>query len=95
MKKVVCPGPACQSRRVHHQRQDEPRGPQMVQVSDDWPEGRPAHCSMTCALIDGFMTLAYVEEGEGCPKCWAQGINIKHREDYKCLEPEVVVEVKP
>lgn len=93
MKKVVCPADGCQSRRIHHERQDESRGPQMVQVPDDWPEGRPAYCSMSCALMDGFTTLAYVKEGEGCPKCWARGINNKHREGYKCWQPEI--EVKP
>ena len=89
MKKVVCPGPECQERRKHHERQDEPRGPQMVEVPDDRPDHRPAFCSMTCALMSGYTTLHFVTEENACPKCLAQGIKVMHGKDYQCREPEV------
>lgn len=86
MKKIVCPAPGCQGRRKHWCDPDTPRGCQMVEVPDDWPEGKPAYCSMTCAIASGFMTLEYVKEGTGCPKCWANGINVKHHGLYVCQE---------
>ena len=93
MKKVVCPGPGCQARRIHHERQDEPRGPQYIEVPDDWPAERPAFCCMTCALQVGYTTLHFVTKENACPKCWAQGVEEMHGPNYKCWRPEI--EVKP
>ena len=88
MKKIVCQAPGCQSRRKHWSDPDSSRGPQMVEVPDDWPSGRPAFCSMTCALLAGYMTLEYVTEETACPKCLAQGSKVKHGQDYRCQQPE-------
>ena len=87
MKKVVCPSRGCQDRRQNWSNPDTPRGPQMVEVPDDWAEGKPAYCSMTCALIAGFMTLEYVRDEDACPKCLVQGVKVKHGKDYQCMEP--------
>lgn len=42
-------GYGCAERRIHHERPDTPRGPQYVEVPDDY-EG-PAFCSITCKLL--------------------------------------------
>lgn len=46
MKKIPCANATCGERRIHHERPDEPRGTQMVQVADDY-EGR-VYCSIEC-----------------------------------------------
>lgn len=89
MKEIVCPAPGCQGYRKHWCDPDTSRGPQIVEVPDDWPEGKPAFCSMTCALYAGYMTLEYVSEENACPQCLAQGIKVKHSKDSKCVEPEI------
>jgi hypothetical protein len=86
MKKVVCPASGCQQRRRHWCDPDTPRGPQMVEVPDDWPDEAPAYCCMTCALVAGYITLEYVKDEDACPACLAKGFKIKHRQDYKCWE---------
>lgn len=93
MKKIVCPGYGCASRRVHFERPDEERGPQIIEVRDDWPENRPVYCSDTCALLAGYITLKYKEP---CPKCKAQNITVSHGDNFVCLEPEIksVEEIK-
>lgn len=58
-KRVVCAYPECRLRRVHHERPDEPRGPQYVEVA--WNYEGKAYCSMTCAIMDGSMSLRYEE----------------------------------
>lgn len=58
MKKRVCCYGDCGTRRVHHERQDVPRGTQMVQVADDYPDDRPCYCSITCACMDGAMAVS-------------------------------------
>ena len=55
MKRVPCSYEKCGDHRIHHERQDEPRGTQQVMVLDDH-EG-PAYCSITCACMDGAMTV--------------------------------------
>lgn len=85
MKKVVCSGPDCQDRRIHWCDPDKPRGFQMVQVTDDWPDDRPAFCSMTCAILGGFMKMSC---DNPCPKCKAQGVMVEHHGDYKCWQPD-------
>lgn len=44
--KVLCESPGCQGRRKHYE-SDEPRGPQYVEVPDDYV-GK-AFCSLECA----------------------------------------------
>ena len=61
MKKVPCSYKGCCQRRPHFTLQDEERGTQMVEVSDDH-EG-DAYCSLTCAMLDGKMS-AKNKEGE-------------------------------
>ena len=55
MKKLPCSSPDCKYRRKHWCSPDEDRGIIYVEVADDY-EG-PAYCSLTCALMDGAMTL--------------------------------------
>ena len=56
MKKVPCSYPKCGEYRVHYERPDEPRGTQMIDVPDDFD--RKAYCSISCACMDGAMTMA-------------------------------------
>ena len=60
MKKVPCPYKGCYQRRPHYTLQDEERGTQMVEVSDDF-EG-DAYCSLTCMILDGKMSVRNQEE---------------------------------
>lgn len=53
MKHTPCSGPYCAERRIHYERQDTPRGVQMVEVPDDYA-GR-AFCSITCAMLAGAL----------------------------------------
>ena len=55
MKYVPCKYEKCRNRRVHYERQDTPRGVQMVEVQDD--HDGPAYCSFTCAIMDGAMSV--------------------------------------
>ena len=55
MKKIPCSYEKCWGRRIHHERQDTPRGVQLVEVNDIY-EGA-AYCSFTCAIMDGAMSL--------------------------------------
>jgi hypothetical protein len=55
MRKLLCHGPGCADRRIHHERQDVPRGPQWVNVPDDF-KGQVAYCSLTCAAMDHRLT---------------------------------------
>ena len=57
MKYVSCSSPSCSQRRVHHERPDEERGTQWVEVPDAH-EGK-AYCSLTCALLDGAISLRH------------------------------------
>jgi hypothetical protein len=54
-----CSYSECKDHRVHWARQDEPRGEQMVEVPENYPQEDPVHCSMTCALMDGWAVLKY------------------------------------
>jgi len=58
-KKLPCCYPECGNRRVHWERQDEPRGTQSVDVDIDTPDDAPVFCSFTCAISDGWMSLAF------------------------------------
>jgi len=58
-KKLPCCYPDCGDRRIHHDCQDVPRGHQSVEVHLDAPEDAPVFCSLTCAISDGYMSLAY------------------------------------
>ena len=60
MKKIPCSYKHCDQRRIHFAIQDESRPRQMVEVDDDH-EG-DAYCSLTCAILDGKMTLRNQEE---------------------------------
>ena len=60
MKKIPCSYKHCDQRRIHFTIQDESRPRQMVEVDDDH-EG-DAYCSLTCAILDGKMTLRNQEE---------------------------------
>ncbi len=52
MKKISCGNPECCKRRIHHERQDEMRPQQTVEVPDDY-NGKN-FCSITCACIAGY-----------------------------------------
>ncbi len=75
MTKRLCSYAECGDRRVHWCSPDEPRGAQYVDAPADWPEGHPVYCSMTCGLLDGWLTLAYetVEETEARQVKWLAG----------------------
>lgn len=60
MKQVKCSGPGCENRRRHHE-SDEPRGPQIVDVPDDW-QGKRAFCSIECAAYGGTGVLRPPDE---------------------------------
>lgn len=59
MQLRICDAKSCSDRRIHHERPNEARGPQMVEVSDELPVDKKVYCSITCALLSGAMTLAY------------------------------------
>ncbi len=88
-RKVPCFNQRCWSRRVHHERPDEPRGQQMVEVPLDW-DGSCAFCSITCACEAGFMTLR-VGKDDICKKCYVRGdgYEIQHSPEWICTRPEV------
>lgn len=88
--KRECKAPDCAERRIHHERPDVPRGPQYVEVPDDYPAHRPVFCSMTCAIMGGYMTLNGT--GNDCPKCLVAGHKIEHHSGYVCDQSEVTQE---
>ncbi len=51
MRKIKCSGPGCEDRRVHHEKPDVPRGPQYVEVPDDYGDVK-AYCSIECCMYD-------------------------------------------
>lgn len=76
MKKIPCSYKHCDQRRLHFAIQDENRSRQMVEIADDH-EG-DAYCSLTCAILDGKMTVgqhkkencvSYQEGGLPCEDC--------------------------
>jgi hypothetical protein len=90
MRKVPCFNPDCWSRRIHHERPDEPRGQRFVEVPDNW-DGSHAFCSMMCAVESGFMSLVPAAYGP-CKKCFVavKGEDvIYHHGTWKCVRPEV------
>lgn len=54
MKQIPCSYHACGERRVHYEHPDVPRGPQTVEVLDDFI-GK-AYCSIECAAYDGHFS---------------------------------------
>lgn len=56
MRRLLCAGVGCAERRRHHEDPDTPRGPQYVDVPDDF-EGERAFCSLTCAATAGAIRL--------------------------------------
>ena len=56
MKKVPCSYKDCGLRRSHFTLPDEPRGTQMVSVSDEY-DGGEVFCSFTCAIMAGKMSV--------------------------------------
>ncbi len=55
VKRVNCAYPDCGKRRPHHERPDEERGTQTVEVP--WNYEGKAYCSMTCAIMGGAMSV--------------------------------------
>jgi len=53
-KKIPCSCSSCSSKEVWT-KPDTPRGVQLVEVPDD--HVGPAYCSITCAVLDGAMSL--------------------------------------
>ena len=90
MRKVPCFNPSCWSRRVHHERPDDPRGQVMCEVPDNW-DGYAAFCSMMCAIEAGYMSLSIKDAP--CKKCFvaSKGENfVHHHGTWKCVKPELV-----
>lgn len=56
--KIQCMYDGCGSRRVHHEKQDEPRGPQFIEAPDDI-QYEAAYCSFECSLMDGYSVLRF------------------------------------
>ena len=59
MKIRDCCYEKCGERRVHHERQDEPRGTMQIEVEDDYPDDKPVFCSYTCGLMAGAFSLRF------------------------------------
>ena len=72
MKRLPCKHEKCGERRVHHDRPDTPRGVRFVDVPDDFTEDDPVFCSITCAVLDGWMSLKYetYEEMQARKEAW-------------------------
>jgi hypothetical protein len=47
-KEVQCSSRSCPLRRIHHEKPDHPRGPQMIEVPIDHPG--PWYCSIECSV---------------------------------------------
>jgi hypothetical protein len=63
-KKIPCGNPTCDQRRIHHERQDEMRPHQMVEVDANY-NGK-AFCSITCACYAGYfhVTKGWIKNPE-------------------------------
>ncbi len=59
MKTRLCSYPKCNERRVHHEQPDEMRAHQTVELPDGHEEDDPYYCSITCACMDGWMSIRY------------------------------------
>ena len=66
MKTIPCSYKDCDQRRVHFSIPDETRSHRMVEVKDDH-EG-DAYCSLTCAIMDGKMSVKN-EQPKHSPTC--------------------------
>ena len=63
-KKIKCSGPGCENKRVHHERPDTPRGPQYLDVPEDY-YGK-AFCSIECQMYwDGTNKKAVWKRKKG------------------------------
>ena len=95
MKKIPCSYKHCDQRRIHFTIQDENRPRQMVEVDDDH-EG-DAYCSLTCAILDGKMTVRnkhrkggcvfFLEVGLPCEDCDLEGHAVMcgwHKDWHNC-----------
>lgn len=51
--KRPCSYSACGFRRMHHEMHETPRGTQMVEVPDDFPQNKNVFCSFSCAMLAG------------------------------------------
>jgi len=51
MKKRNCCYERCGSRRAHHERPDEERGVQQVEVPDDYADTLQVYCSLECKML--------------------------------------------
>jgi hypothetical protein len=89
MKKLPCKAYGCAERRIHWCEPDTPRGTQFVEVPEDWPDDRPVFCSLTCAMLGGYMKANITNP---CPKCLVQDIYVEHGFGYTCWQPEVTQE---
>lgn len=58
MKRPCCYTECCK-RRAHYEMPDEERGVQYIEVPFDYPEDKPAFCSITCAVMAGAMKLTH------------------------------------
>jgi hypothetical protein len=70
--KAQCRYTQCVDRRRHHEDQDTPRGPQLIEVPDGTPDTAPVFCSFGCAIADGWMIVKYEtrEQEEERHKSW-------------------------
>jgi hypothetical protein len=59
MRLIQCKAYGCENRRKHHE-DSEPRGPQFVNVPDEYT-GDIAFCSMECAIYGGAFKKKDVE----------------------------------
>ena len=95
MKTIPCSYKDCNQRRIHFSIPDENRPRQMVEVADDH-EG-DAYCSLTCAILDGKMTVEnkhrkggcvfFLEVGLPCEDCDLEGHAVMcgwHKDWHRC-----------
>lgn len=62
MKKVPCHYHGCAGRRVHYESPEKLRDRVMIEVPDDFPEGKKAYCSIECAAYDGALGKVKAEK---------------------------------
>jgi hypothetical protein len=84
--KLPCKFPRCGERRIHHDRPDEPRGTQLVEVPDTTSEYDPVFCSYTCAIADGWMCLRY----ETAEETEARQVRWREKDQLRCLAARLV-----
>lgn len=87
MKSLPCCNPNCNKRRIHHEQQDVMRETRMVEVDDDTTVYDAVFCSITCACMDGWMSLKYNPTADAIRHAeWQE----KHKKRLDSPKPDAV-----